>query len=261
MDKVIKNIQISNLFNRYTFNWDLNPDVNILVGINGSGKSTVLRDINYYYNDKKRLKDEGYNIKIMPDISESLKCLLIDTFDIAIIGHKTKDICDSILDIKLRDLLYETGKENKLSFVNYRLKATNSAKSAELVNRKIESLFSLIDNLFSKTKKKIEIDIRDNSIIFKNEKDIIRLSNLSSGEKQLLIILFTVFLTEEQPFLLLMDEPEISLHIEWQQHLIDTIRQLNPNCQLVIATHSPSIFGEGWGDKIFFMEDLTRNDE
>jgi predicted ATP-dependent endonuclease of OLD family len=47
-----------------------------------------------------------------------------------------------------------------------------------------------------------------------------------------------------------MDEPEISLHIEWQQRLIDVIRDLNPNCQIIISNHSSSIFGQGWGDKL-----------
>lgn len=53
-----------------------------------------------------------------------------------------------------------------------------------------------------------------------------------------------------------MDEPEISLHIVWQDQLISTIRTLNPNCQLIITTHSPNIFANGWEDKIVFMEDI-----
>ena len=57
--------------------------------------------------------------------------------------------------------------------------------------------------------------------------------------------------------ILLLDEPENSLHIEWQHQLIDVIRKLNPNSQLIISTHSPSIFGDGWGDKLFFLEDMT----
>jgi predicted ATP-dependent endonuclease of OLD family len=61
---------------------------------------------------------------------------------------------------------------------------------------------------------------------------------------------------EEHPAILLLDEPENSLHIEWQQQLIDVIRTLNSNCQLIISTHSPSIFGDGWGDKLFFLEDM-----
>jgi predicted ATPase len=57
-------------------------------------------------------------------------------------------------------------------------------------------------------------------------------------------------------YLLLMDEPEISLDIDWQFELINIIRELNPNCQIIISTHSPSIFGDGWGDKVVYMEDI-----
>ena len=62
-----------------------------------------------------------------------------------------------------------------------------------------------------------------------------------------------VFLMEEQPYILLMDEPEISLHIEWQYKLFEEIRHLNPNCQIITSTHSPSLFGDGWGDKLVFV--------
>lgn len=86
--------------------------------------------------------------------------------------------------------------------------------------------------------------------------DKIQLEQLSSGEKQLLLILTTVFLQEEEPNILLMDEPEISLHISWQDKLIEMIRKLNPNCQLILATHSPNIFVDGWEDKIVFIEDM-----
>ena len=87
---------------------------------------------------------------------------------------------------------------------------------------------------------------------------MIPLYKLSSGEKQLLIILLRVFLMEEQPYILLMDEPEISLHIEWQYRLFEEIRNLNPNCQIITSTHSPSLFGDGWGDKLFYIEDMVR---
>jgi predicted ATPase len=53
-----------------------------------------------------------------------------------------------------------------------------------------------------------------------------------------------------------MDEPEISLDIDWQYQLLEAIRKLNPYCQLVVATHSPAIFGNGWSDKIFYIDEL-----
>ena len=55
-----------------------------------------------------------------------------------------------------------------------------------------------------------------------------------------------------------MDEPEISLHIRWQREIIDRMRQINPFCQIIIATHSPSMFGTGWGDKVVYMEDIIK---
>jgi predicted ATP-dependent endonuclease of OLD family len=50
---------------------------------------------------------------------------------------------------------------------------------------------------------------------------------------------------------MIMDEPELSLHTDWQEKLIDYIRQLNENVQIIIATHSPSIVINGWQDKVF----------
>ena len=72
----------------------------------------------------------------------------------------------------------------------------------------------------------------------------------------MLLILLTVLCQDEQPAILLMDEPEISLHLRWQYELINIIRTLNPNCQVIIATHSPSIYGKGWRNKVFFMDKL-----
>jgi predicted ATP-dependent endonuclease of OLD family len=54
-----------------------------------------------------------------------------------------------------------------------------------------------------------------------------------------------------------MDEPEISLHISWQYELLNWILELNPNVQLILTTHSPSIFSDGWGDKAIYMEYIT----
>jgi predicted ATP-dependent endonuclease of OLD family len=80
---------------------------------------------------------------------------------------------------------------------------------------------------------------------------------LSSGEKQLLIILLTVLLEENQHYVLLMDEPEISLHVEWQQKLVDIIRQLNPNAQIILTTHSPAVIMNGWMDTVTDVADIT----
>jgi wyosine [tRNA(Phe)-imidazoG37] synthetase (radical SAM superfamily) len=80
---------------------------------------------------------------------------------------------------------------------------------------------------------------------------------LSSGEKQVFLILLTVLLQDGKPYILLLDEPEISLHIEWQRVLIKMIRDLNENCQIIIVTHSPSIYFKGWSDKMKRITDIV----
>ena len=54
-----------------------------------------------------------------------------------------------------------------------------------------------------------------------------------------------------------MDEPEVSLHMEWQQTLIEKIRRLNPKVQIILSTHSPAIIMNGWMDKVTEVTDIT----
>jgi predicted ATP-dependent endonuclease of OLD family len=278
MNSLIKRLKVNGLFHKYDFEWDLNPDVNILVGINGIGKTTILRTMSALLSQKySYIKNWGMDIEIfltddskfvysssskVPQSSHlPIDYEYITTFDVPLRDRTKIKHHETPLDKELQSLIFPTAKDTR-AFLNYRLKATQSQAMAEKVNSRISALFGLIDDLFSETNKRIEINPDNNSLRFRTGDDpVMEPEQLSSGEKQLLIILFTVFLREEDPFVLLMDEPEISLHIGWQQQLIDVIRSLNPNCQLIISTHSPSIFGKGWGDKLFFVKDLIQNHE
>lgn len=76
----------------------------------------------------------------------------------------------------------------------------------------------------------------------------------------MLVILMTVLVEDNKPSVLFMDEPEISLHLDWQRKLIQYIKELNPNVQIILATHSPGIILEGWADKVSEMSDLITLD-
>ena len=54
-----------------------------------------------------------------------------------------------------------------------------------------------------------------------------------------------------------MDEPEVSLHIEWQERLINTIRLINPNVQIILTTHSPAVIMNGWTDSVTEVSDIS----
>jgi len=84
----------------------------------------------------------------------------------------------------------------------------------------------------------------------------LQLFSLSSGEKQLVILLTETLLQKQESYLFIADEPELSLHISWQRQIIESLRDLNPNAQIVVATHSPEIAGK-WSNKIINMENIT----
>ena len=77
---------------------------------------------------------------------------------------------------------------------------------------------------------------------------------LSSGEKQLLILLTQALLWEKDPVVYVADEPELSLHVTWQEKLLESVTSLAGRCQVIVATHSPDIAG-GFPSKII---DLAR---
>lgn len=80
------------------------------------------------------------------------------------------------------------------------------------------------------------------------------INTLSSGEKQLFIILGEALLQEKRRVVFISDEPELSLHVIWQSKLFENIRAINPNCQVITATHSPDIIGP-FKSKVIKVED------
>jgi predicted ATP-dependent endonuclease of OLD family len=280
--KYIDKVEIKGLFGRYDVDWKLNPDVNILVGENGTGKSTILKAImkanekcgeNLKSNDVIKYTEEGWINNLNVSFESKLiapfsskdnnidkdnnniiipKFYYVDTFDTPLqvtdLEKRFKKNLYSDLDFML--------DEEITAFVSYQLDQTkkiiNQKIDSELAYAKILYFISTINRLFNNTNK--VFDENDNRIVFVIEGLIkIEPNQLSSGEKQLLLILLTVLNQDEKPSILIMDEPEISLHIDWQYELINVLRELNPNCQLIIVTHSVGLFSKGWMNKIFFM--------
>ncbi|MFH9121693.1 AAA family ATPase [Streptomyces globisporus] len=77
----------------------------------------------------------------------------------------------------------------------------------------------------------------------------IPIESLSGGEKQLLRILLECLATEDSP--ILIDEPELSMHVDWQHRLIESMRVINPSMQILMATHSPEIMADIPDDRVF----------
>ena len=232
----IKEIK-TRLWGKYDVSIIANEDVNIIAGINGSGKTTLLNEI--YKLALENLEDKNQVIYV-PSIDN------IAMRD----KRKTSNALTQDLEFYMFDM--KTGP----SMMYYRMSMIDASaeKQAEMKAR-IEDFRSVINGLFQETEKHIEIEGNKFNIVSKGQ--ILPIDALSSGEKQILLIMLRVFLLEGKESYVLLDEPENSLDISWQYKLIDTLTKLNPNAQFFITTHSPSIFGAGWGDKIIYMEDVT----
>ncbi|MBO5538401.1 MAG: ATP-binding protein [Prevotella sp.] len=297
----IKDFCIDNLYYEYAFSASLDEHVNIIVGNNGTFKTTLLRllrhaiayeknglffqshltkvnfkdDITMEYVEFENMlsKDNEGEDTLMnvttwtPMMGEKkileseyrklLKLDFVSTFDVKGDG---KSIQDSYLDIRLEKLQSDYGYylSDLVKELTERINSNSSITKAELdkINERKNLFISLVNECFAETGKTLSNDstklvfLKDNAIgIYPKE--------LSSGEKQLLIILLTVLLERGEEYILMLDEPEISMHISWQYKLIDMILQLNPNVQIILTTHSPMIFSDGWGDKAIHMEDIT----
>lgn len=120
-------------------------------------------------------------------------------------------------------------------------------------------IFSQINKFFTIAQsfiKEKDFNFEGGDLVVSTKQGPLRLSDLSSGEKQLLILLTEALLQKEAPCIFLADEPELSLHIEWQRMIIPAIVDLNPNAQVIAATHSPEVASK-FSDAIFDMEDLV----
>ena len=263
----IKRIEIHGLWHRYDIAWDLRPDVNILSGINGVGKTTILnRSVNYLEQTSGEVKsDEKNGVRVYFDNSAAtfIPYDVIRSYDRPLImGDFTARMADanvkSELDWQLyllqrRYLDYQVNIGNKMiELLSGDEEQRSLAPSLSLPKRKFQDM---IDELFSYTHKKI--DRKSNDIVFYQNGERLLPYKLSSGEKQMLVILLTVLVRDDDHCVLFMDEPEASLHIEWQQKLIGMIRNLNPNVQLILPTHSPAVIMEGWLDAVTEVSEIS----
>lgn len=135
-------------------------------------------------------------------------------------------------------------------------KIVEMSLAAERKTKDIYSQLDLFLNVLNSFIGDKDFDFKGGALSVSNKHNSIMHDKLSSGEKQLLILLIEALLQKQEPHVFLADEPELSLHIEWQSKIIPAVVMLNPNAQVVVATHSPEV-ASGYPDSIYDMEALV----
>jgi hypothetical protein len=126
-----------------------------------------------------------------------------------------------------------------------------------------KKVFNEINEIFENLS--IDVKVEDisqdgrNITLFTNSSgDEFDINELSSGEKQLFLRTLAIKMLNPENSIILIDEPELSLHPKWQQRIVDVYRKIGKNNQIIIATHSPHILGSVKKKNIMLLD---KNDD
>jgi energy-coupling factor transporter ATP-binding protein EcfA2 len=267
----IKRIEIKSLWSGHKhIVWELQPGVNVLSGGNGAGKSTILNRMVQHLHAAPTSGEImggahlGVCVDFEPSDATGIRYDIIRSFDRQLVqGDRLRTLTDATVVTELDWQLYQLQRR----YLDYQVNVgtrmiqmltcgepdarEKAMQAAELKNKFLD----LVDELFEETGK--TIDRQSNELRFLQYDELLTPYELSSGEKQILIILLTVLTQDLQPYVLFMDEPEASLHFEWQKRLIDMMMMLNPNVQIILTTHSPAVVMNGWEDRVTEVNEIT----
>lgn len=265
----IEEIEIDSLWSgKKHIRWTLDRQVNILSGINGVGKSTILNKVIRSLSQGGEFPShslKGVRLKVSPNDARWIRYDIIRSFDRPLMNSDSISKINVDLVTELDWQLFQLQRK----YLDYQVNIGNriietlqsgeadAAEKAQQISQPKKRFQDILDDLFTETGKKI---IRsENEIKFSSLGEELAPYQLSSGEKQILVILLTVLVEDNEHYVLFMDEPEVSLHIEWQKRLIDLILELNPNVQIILTTHSPAVIMNGWIDRVTEVTDITDN--
>lgn len=269
----IKRIEIDSLWSgKKHIIWDLNRQVNILSGINGMGKSTILNKVVKGLSAGGEFPShmlKGVRLEVEPEDAKWIRYDVIRSLDSPMVeltgnGMNSLTKLTEISPVSVRSALDFQLYHLQRKYLDYQVNIGNriiaelqqgNMDAAQHLSVQKKRFQDIVDELFSDTGKKM---IRtENEIRFTQIGEVLQPYMLSSGEKQMLAILLTVLVEDNQPYVLFMDEPEVSLHIEWQKRMIDLCLELNPNVQIILTTHSPAVVMNGWMDSVTEVSDIT----
>ena len=137
---------------------------------------------------------------------------------------------------------------------NYLATIEEDLTMKEITNKVVNEINSIFDILELDVKLKGFSKDEKTMPIFENSAgEEFDINDLSSGEKQLFLRTLSIKMLEPKNSIILIDEPELSLHPKWQQRIIEVYKKIGENNQIIIATHSPHILGSVSNENIFIL--------
>ncbi len=240
----------------------------VLAGVNGSGKTSLLEYVNHI-----SLHAEIYYTKLAIDVD-----------------YKTRDDRGRIIGMKSISLPFEIEEKgiifntiqdyNKFLFSPLYFSAeaddiSNVEKEfvkywynqVKFYNKRNNEITEILQKFITEVLDGLDLDFtysyidEDDNIFFQNSSnEKFKISELSTGEQTLLSKVLYLFFKDYKDKVILIDEPELSLHPSWQNKVLKIYENfaLKNNCQIIIATHSPHIISSAKNEYLRF---LRKNEE
>lgn len=211
----IKRIEIDSLWSgKKHIVWELNRQVNILSGSNGQGKSTILNKVVKGLVAGGEFPShmlKGVKLDVEPEDAKWIRYDVIRSLDSPVLDLDTMAHVDTRISSALDFQLYHLQRK----YLDYQVNIGNriiaelqsgNTDAAQQLSMQKKRFQDIVDDLFSETGKKI---VRtENEIRFSQIGETLVPYQLSSGEKQMLAILLTVLVEDNQSYVLFMDEPK-----------------------------------------------------
>lgn len=215
--------------------------------MNDFQKDVFLSVIDFSFFDQIRHKPTNFDTQKEKDvlieafrevgIKEGLYQKKINKMFNVIKGIEEKNAKTGKLDLSFEEIIwiFNTWKAHYLveKFNEYKLEKN-------YIYNSVDSFIKILNDLFE-GRKTFFVSKSNELCAYSSDGYEIKLSDLSSGEKQLLIILGEALLQNGKRCLYIADEPELSLHVSWQEKIVNSIFEINKNVQIIFATHSPDV--------------------
>ena len=253
-------LKVNNLFGHKNIEWNFNPDsqINILAGSNGSGKSTLLNIIASIVAGSRFESEFKYKLE---DRFESASLYYSDCHD----ENNQEQVNNKYIQLNPNH-----SKQLRLWASNIKGYDVNDWAYPIQLNgltlKQLDSYVRVANDFFEMHDKELKMipayhHKRDPVVVDKKTGKQFRVydvpSLLSMGERELLkILLCTVALNQHPHSFIFLHCPEAHLHLNWQEILISKLKELNPNAQFFIKTHSPAIIMNGWNDVYVDMNEI-----
>ena len=220
-----------------------------------------LRNIKYYNQDYKEGGNQNINSKIISRSFEKLKIFPKIIYVPTEINFQKMNAASTTLiqEYKFINIVDTNLIKDIPSYIATKIISEMLKNKNEKVGDIQKKVFDEINEIFETLG--IEVKIEDisqdgrNIPIFTNSSgDKFDINELSSGEKQLFLRTLAIKMLNPENSIILIDEPELSLHPKWQQKIVDVYRKIGKNNQIIIATHSPHILGSVKKENIMLLD-------